>query len=82
MLGAFFLVLGAILKISIVISQLIWYIGVCGSSILGGSIGGIRSGCVRVRGGVKCVFIINFIFLVFLVFCGDGRVGGEFAIPQ
>ena len=41
---------------------------------------GIISGCVRGRGGVDCNFVISFIFLLFLVFCSGGGVGGEFAI--
>ena len=34
------------------------------------------------EGGVKWFFIIYFIFLIFLVFCGGGRVRGEFTIYQ
>ena len=33
-------------------------------------------------GGVKCVFIINFIFLLFMDFHGGGGVGVKFAISQ
>ena len=36
--------------------------------ILGGSIGSISAGCVGVRGGINCNFIINFPFLLFLFF--------------
>ena len=43
---------------------------------------GIRNRCVGVRGGVDCNFITNFIFLLFLIFRGGGRVGGKFAIYQ
>ena len=69
---------GGNFSILIAISQWIWEIGVGGSRILGGSIGGIRVSCV----GVKCIFIINFIFPLFLVFCGGGGVGVKFAISQ
>ena len=31
-------------------------------------------------GDVKCFFIINFVFLLFLVFHGGGGVGDKFAI--
>ena len=33
-------------------------------------------------GGTSCVFIINFIFLIFPVFHGVGGVGGKFAISK
>ena len=73
---------GGDFSILIAIYQLMWEIGVCGDRILGVSIGGISTGCVRGMGGIKCAFIISLIFLLFLVFhCGDG-VGGKFAISQ
>ena len=37
---------------------------------------------VRVQGGVNCNFIINYLFLHFMVFCGVGGVGREFVISQ
>ena len=49
---------------------------------MGGSIGGIRVGFVSGRGGTNCNFIINFIFLNFLVFHCVGGVGGKFSISQ
>ena len=33
-------------------------------------------------GGIKCVFIINFIYLLFMVFHDGGGVGGKFVILQ
>ena len=39
-------------------------------------------GSSRSGRGVKCVFIINFIFLLFMDFYGGGGVGGKFAISQ
>ena len=59
------------------ISQRIWVIGVSGSSILGGSIAIISSGCVRGNSNVNCNFIINFLFFIFLVFHGVGGVAGN-----
>ena len=83
MLGGMFLDVGGNFAIFILVSQRIWYIGVCGSSILGGITGGINAGCVDGLWGVKKFFIINYIFLLFLGFhCGGGGVGGNFAISQ
>ena len=43
---------------------------------------GIVSACIGGKGGVYCKFIINFLFLLFLVFYGGGGLGGEFAISR
>ena len=42
-----------------------------------GSIGGNSSGYIRDRSGVKCVFIINFLFLLVLFFRGSGGLGAR-----
>ena len=47
---------------------------------MGGNIGGILDRGVRGRGGVDINFVINLLFLFFLVFRGVGGVGGDFAI--
>ena len=57
-------------------------IGVSETIILSRSIRGIRARYVGDRGGVNCSFIINFIFLLFLVFQSGGGVGDKFAISQ
>ena len=69
--------LGAILQVFVAIFQLIWEIRFCGSSILGGIIGGISAGCIKGGGDVKCVFIINFILLLFLFFIAVVKYGAD-----
>ena len=49
---------------------------------MGINIGVSAAGELGAREGVKCVFIVNFIFLLILIFHCGGGVGGEFAISQ
>ena len=45
-------------------------------------VGVISVGCIGGRDGVDCNFIVNYIFLLFLVFGDVGGLGGEFAISR